>query len=78
VPGSYDAALGADPTLNQTLDIVQYKSGRLSSGPYGLTPFNATGAYLTDNIPGYGFEVSLLDGEDSETCPIDHFGHFKE
>jgi hypothetical protein len=42
-----------------------------------LNAFNATGAWLTDHIPGYQYDPASLDGPDSETCPIDHHGNFK-
>jgi len=67
----------ADPTLDATLTDNAYKSGELTSGPFSLTPFNATGAFLTDNIPGYDFDASFMQFDDSQTCPIDHFGNFK-
>jgi hypothetical protein len=76
-PNFYDTALGSTVTLDNTLNQVPYKSGTLASGPYGLTPFNATGAFLTNNIPGYAFDVSFISEDDSQTCPIDHFGNFK-
>jgi hypothetical protein len=45
---------------------------------YALNAFNATGAFLTNNIPGYNFDYDdLLLDDDSQTCPIDHFGNFK-
>jgi GH35 family endo-1,4-beta-xylanase len=78
VPDAYNTQLAADPTLEQTLTSAPYKSGRLKRGPYMLTPFEATGAYLTDNIPGYGFEPLLLDGEGPDSCPIDNHGRFKK
>jgi hypothetical protein len=77
VPNFYDTALGADPTLYTTLTDTAYKSGQLTSGPYNLTPFNATGAFLTNNIPGFDFDPSFMEFDDSQTCPIDHFGNFK-
>jgi hypothetical protein len=77
VPNFYDTVLGADPTLDNTLNQVAYKSGLLNSGPFGLTPFNATGAFLTNNIPGFQFDPSFVGNDDSQTCPIDHFGNFK-
>jgi hypothetical protein len=43
-----------------------------------LNPFNATGAYLTDLIPCYKYDPNLLSTDDSSTCPIDHFGHYKD
>jgi hypothetical protein len=42
-----------------------------------LNAFNATGAFLTDNIPGIDFDISFVQDDDSQTCPIDHFGNFK-
>jgi hypothetical protein len=48
------------------------------SDPFGLNAYNATGAFVTDNIPGYDYsdEARLLNNE-SATCPIDHHGVFK-
>lgn len=43
-----------------------------------MNAFNATGAFLTDNIPGYHFDPSFMSGDDSQTCPLDHFGNFKQ
>jgi hypothetical protein len=45
---------------------------------YPLNAFNATGAYLTDNIPGYNFDISVMLAGGSDACPIDHFGNFKQ
>ncbi len=78
VPDFYDTTFAADPTLSTTLDDITYKSGQLTSGPYGLTPFNATGAFLSDSIPGYQFDVGFMQYDDSQTCPIDHFGNWKQ
>ncbi len=78
VPGFYDTALNADPTLGQTLSDRTYRSGKLSSGPNGMTPFNATAAYLTDIVPGYGFVPSLMYNGDEVSCPIDIAGNFKQ
>jgi hypothetical protein len=77
VPNFYDTTFVADPTLNTTLTDIAYKSGQLTSGPFGLTPFNATGAFLTDNIPGFDFDPSFVQDDDSQTCPIDSHGNFK-
>jgi hypothetical protein len=65
-----------NPTLGTTLGNP-YTNGQLTSAPYGLTPFNATGAFLTDNIPGFDFDPTFVGQDDSQTCPIDHFGNFK-
>ena len=74
VPTFYDTALNPDQTL---LYILANPPGGPASGPFGLTPFNATGAFLTDNIPGFDFDPSFISDDDSQTCPIDHFGNFK-
>ena len=77
VPNFYDTTFLADPTLYTTLIDNTYKSGQLTRPPYNLTPFNATGAFLTDNIPGYDFDPSFMQFDDSQTCPIDHHGNYK-
>jgi hypothetical protein len=40
-----------------------------------LNVFNATGGFLTDNIPGFDFDPSLIG--DETACPIDNHGNFK-
>jgi hypothetical protein len=83
-PTFYNAALGTDPTL----DTVLTTSGGTYKGPEvagtdsrtqspALSPFNATGAFLSDHIPGYTYDPALLSADDSTSCPIDHFGNFK-
>lgn len=82
VPDFYDTALSfttngknpvtyTDPTLQNVLDNPSAGS---ASGPYGITPFNATGAYLTDDIPGYQFSGDISE----DTCPIDNHGNPKD
>jgi hypothetical protein len=78
VPNFYDTASAADPTLNTVLTTPGANTFGAASGPYGVNAFNATGAFLTDNIPGFDFSVdAMLLNNDSQTCPIDHFGNFK-
>jgi hypothetical protein len=77
VPSFYDTASGADPTLDTVLTTPGANTFGAASGPYGLNAFNATGAFLTDNIPGYDFDLSFMQLDDSQTCPIDHHGNFK-
>jgi hypothetical protein len=78
--GFYGAAFAADPTLNTVLTT---SGGTYKGAPvpgtlgYSLNAFNATGAFLTDNIPGYDFDPTFVGNDDSQTCPIDHFGNFK-
>ena len=81
----YDYFYGATFASDPTLDTVLTASGGTYKGEpvkgesgYELNAFNATGAFLTDNIPGYDFDYNdLLLNDDSETCPIDHFGDWK-
>ena len=68
------------PAPGPTLQTVLNNPSVGAAGPpLGLTAFNATGAYLTDNIPGYQFDITLLlsGADESDTCPIDHFGNYK-
>ena len=49
-----------------------------ANGGVAMNPFNATGAMLTSNIPGYTFDPqAYINAPKDEQCPIDHFGHFK-
>ena len=82
----YDRFYGATFVANPTLSTVLTTSGGTYKGApvagtlgYALNAFNATGAFLTDNIPGFEFDMSLLQPglDESNTCPIDHFGNFK-
>ena len=75
VPNFYDTASAANPTLIQVLTTPGANTFGGASGPYGLNAFNATGAFLTDQIPCYKFDPSLVGKE--EACPIDHHGIYK-
>jgi hypothetical protein len=78
VPNFYDTASAADPTLDTVLLTPGANTFGAASGPYGLNAFNATGAFLTDNIPGFDFSLDAMQlNNESDTCPIDHFGNFK-
>jgi hypothetical protein len=86
VPTFYGATFLADPTLNTVLTTTggTYKGAGIAGtdtrtqSPYpALNAFNATGAFLTDHIPGYLYDPNVLSDDDSDTCPIDHFGNFK-
>jgi hypothetical protein len=85
VPDFYATASPADPTL---WDVLTYTGpgGANHFGaadlPYGLNALNATGAFLTNNIPGYQFDYDLFvqaqnTGETTYMCPIDSHGDFK-
>jgi hypothetical protein len=81
----YDGFYGATFLEDPTLDTVLTTSGGTYKGPgvpgtlgYDLNAFNATGAYLTEQIPGYTFTMeAMLQNNDSDTCPIDHHGNWK-
>ncbi len=87
VPSFYDTAftsvaLPSGPTLIQVLTTPGANTFGGASNPYGLNAFNATGAFLSDNIPGYTFDPSLIPApgqtEDYYACPIDNKGEFKQ
>lgn len=75
----YGATFGANPTLQTVLNTPQTYSGPPNAGTsgYPLNAFNATGAFLTDNIPGFDFSFSVMQSGSSNACPIDHHGNFK-
>jgi hypothetical protein len=76
----YGATFVADPTLQTVLNNPPTYSGPPLAGTsgYALNAFNATGAMLTDAIPGFDFSWDAMQlNNDSQTCPIDHFGNFK-
>jgi len=78
VPPFYDTASAANPTLIQVLTTPGANTFGAPSDPFGLNAFNATGAYLTNNIPGYSFSLAAMqEDNESNTCPIDHHGNFK-
>jgi hypothetical protein len=80
----FDAWYGATFAVDPTLDTVLTTLGGTYKGPpvpgtsgYELNAFNATGAFLTDQIPGFRFDWSVMKEGASDACPIDHFGNFK-
>lgn len=76
----YGATYAADPTIYTVLSTNggTYKGTPVpGTSGYALNAFNATGAYLTNNIPGYQFDWAVMQAGGSDACPIDHFGHFK-
>ncbi len=78
----YGATFGTAPTL---WTVLTTNGGTYKGAPnpgtsgYALNAFNAVGAMLTNALPGYVFDYNLLTGgqDDSQTCPIDHFGNWK-
>ena len=75
----YGATFAANPTLETVLNNAPTYSGPPVPGTsgYALNAFNGTGAYLTNNIPGYHFDWDVMVAGGSDACPIDHFGNFK-
>lgn len=75
----YGATFAADPTLQTVLTNPQTYSGPPLAGTLGfaLNAYNATGAMLTDAIPGFDFSWAAMISGSSETCPIDSHGNFK-
>lgn len=69
----------ANPTLYTVVNDASTYSGPPFAGTsgYALNAFNATGAMLTDSIPGYEFNWDVMKAGSSDACPIDHFGHYK-
>ncbi len=76
-PYWFGMTYAADPTLDTVLDDPTTYSGAPVPGTSGflLNAFNATGAMLTDAIPGYSFswEVMMSGGDDA--CPLDNQGN---
>jgi hypothetical protein len=76
----YGATFAADPTL---YTVFNTNGGTYKGAPvpgtsgYELNAFNAAGAFLTNNIPGFQFDWEVMQAGGSDACPIDHFGNFK-
>lgn len=79
-PYWYGATFASNPTLNAVLTTPQTYSGPPLAGTsgYALNAFNATGAMLTDSLAGYRFSWEVMVAGDSDACPIDNHGNFKE
>jgi hypothetical protein len=75
VPDFYATASAADPTLIQVLTTPGANTFGGPDAPFGLNAFNATGAALTDAIPGFDFDPDLIGEENA--CPIDNHGNYK-
>jgi hypothetical protein len=78
VPDFYADPLATVPTLQTVLQNPQTYSGP-GDAPLGLNAYNATGAFLTSQIPGFVFDPSLIGSDtDDDACPLDHSGHLKQ
>jgi len=81
----YDSFFGAtfatDPSLGYVLATPTQFGGKAGITPgtsgYSLTAFNAVGAFLTNNIPGYHYDWDVMMAGNDDGCPIDHHGNFK-
>lgn len=75
----YGATFVVDPTLQTVLGDATTYSGPPNAGTsgYALNAFNATGAFLTNNIPGFQFDWNVMQAGGSNACPIDSFGNLK-
>lgn len=69
----------ANPTLNTVLANPKTYSGAPVPGTsgYELNAFNATGAMLTDAIPGFDYSWDAMEAGTDDACPIDHKGNLK-
>ena len=76
-PGPYYNDVISSPVATDSptlLDVLQNKQLYFDPNQQGAG-FNAVAAYLTDLIPGYHFDPTLV-GE-SDACPLDAHGNFK-
>jgi hypothetical protein len=79
----YGANLSPDALLQFVLNNPPTYSGppfagtdpRTIADP--LNAFNATGAYLTDLLPGFSYDPDVKSAGGSDACPIDSFGNLK-
>ena len=86
VPSFYDTPSALNPTVGNVLTYTGPGGADhfgAASGPFtpNLNAFNATGAYLTNFIPGFQFSIDayvayLNSNSTTDNCPIDHFGNF--
>ena len=79
-PYWFGMTFAADPTLETVLDNPPVYSGAPVPGTsgYELNAFNATGAMLTDALPGFAYSWDVMVAGGEEACPIDSFGNLKE
>jgi hypothetical protein len=75
----HGASYATDPSLQTVLGNPQIYSGAPTPGTLGhpLNAFNATGAFLTSQIPGFTFDFDVMQAGGSNACPIDHHGNYK-
>jgi hypothetical protein len=75
----YGATFAVDPTLETVLGDAPTYSGSPLAGTsgYPLNAFNATGAYLTNQIPGFHFDWDVMVAGGSDACPLDSHGNLK-
>jgi hypothetical protein len=79
-PYWFGATYAANPTLDGVLADPTTYSGAPVPGTsgYPLNAFNATGAMLTDALPGFDYSYDVMMAGGDSACPIDHFGNIKQ
>lgn len=79
-PYWFGTTFSANPTLDGVLSDPTTYSGAPVAGTSGwdLNAFNATGAMLTDALPGFSYSWEVMQSGSASACPIDHFGNVKE
>lgn len=77
----YGATFDPDPTLYYVLNAPNpspYKGAPVAgSSGYALNAFNAVGAFLSNNLPGYMYSWDVMQAGTDDACPIDHHGNWK-
>ncbi len=78
-PYWFGATFEENPSLGTVLANPPTYSGKPVAGTsgYELNAFNATGAFLTNNIPGFDFSWEVMMKGGDEACPLDHHGNLK-
>jgi hypothetical protein len=76
VPEFYANAIGSSVTLADVLNGKSATKYGKAAGPFGLNPYNAVGAALTTQLPGYVFDPAAV-GSLTDTCPLDGNGNWK-
>ena len=79
-PYWFGTTFAANPSLGTVLGDAPTYSGAPVPGTsgYPLNAFNATGAMLTDALPGFSYSYDVMVAGGDSACPIDHFGNLKD
>jgi hypothetical protein len=78
VPDFYITPSDANPTLIQVLTTPGANTFGAAAAPFNINAFNATGAMLTDALPGYVFDPALIplpgQPDNPADCPVSNGG----